>query len=338
MNFQNDRNDLISVVIPVYKIEKYIGSCLESIQKQTYENIEILVVNDGSPDKSAEIAHEYAKNDSRIKVIDKKNGGLSDARNVGIEKAKGNYILLVDGDDYIAENMIEKMYDAIKESKSDLCICSINIVDENGQCAEHENFKPLIEPGIYTKEQMFEKITDIPNWFYVVAWNKLYKREIFDKVKYPKGRIHEDEFVIHHIMDAVDQTICLEDRFYYYVQRNQSIMHADYSIKRMDVADAFLDRTDFFLNKHKITNAKKMFVRVRAKLIEGYIALNENSKMSKEDKERMMQLHKEYCKVYKKICKNGISFKERILLGSLKISYKLGIACSRNYWQTHVFK
>ncbi len=322
--------DLISVIIPVYNIEKYIAQCIESVQKQTYQNIEILVVNDGSPDRSAEIAEQYAINDKRIHIINKVNGGLSDARNIGIEQAKGKYIILVDGDDYVDSYMIEKMYNAMQESDSDLCICSVNVVDENHQMLE-EDRQATIQAGIYTKEQMLQKIITLPNWFYVVAWNKLYRREIFDKVKYPKGKVHEDEFVIHHIFENSSKIICIEDKLYYYVQREQSIMHNKFNIKHMDMVEAFLERIVFLLNLNNIDGACNMLKRVRYALIDGYLKLNKCG--STNDKNRIIQLHQQYRKVYYCIPKKSMSIKEKILFGMLNSSLRLASLCSSNYWR-----
>lgn len=332
MSIQREKEELISVIIPVYKVERYIGKCLESVQKQTYSNLEILVINDGSPDRSVEIVKEYAKTDSRIQIINKENGGLSDARNVGIEKAKGSYILLVDGDDYIDEKMIETMHMAMQSSESNLCLCGINIVDEKGNNVETDSFKAEIKSGMYTKCQMYEKITNIPNWFYVTAWNKLYKKEIFEKIKYPKGKIHEDEFVIHHIINSTNKIICLENKFYYYVQRDNSIMHTSYNINRLDSVEALLDRAEFFLNNNYKDYAIKLLKRARINFIIGYITLKKSSNDIKVHKNRLRQLHYEYCRVYKKILKQGIPKEENIRLWTFSLSIRIGIVCSKNFW------
>ncbi len=332
MNNQEENKDLISVIIPAYKIEQYIGDCLESVQNQTYRNLEILVVNDGSPDNSAKIAEQYAEKDDRIRVINKVNGGLSDARNTGIEQAKGKYIILIDGDDYVDVHMIEKMYQAMLISGSDLCLCGIHIVDDNRKPLEDAISQAAIQGGVYTRAQMYEKIITTPNWFYVVAWNKLYKREVFDKIKYPKGKLHEDEFVIHHILECSEKIICIEDKLYHYVQRGQSITHDTFNIKRMDVVEAFVDRADFFLNKQNPGGACRMLKRIRISLIDGYLALKKNG--NAEDKKRIRELHQGYRKVYRRIPKGCISVKEKILLGMLNVSLKLGVLCSGNYWHT----
>ena len=123
-------NPLISVIVAAYKIEQYLGTCIESIQKQTYSNLEIIIVNDGSPDHCHEIAASYAEKDKRIIVLDKENGGLSDARNAGLDIAKGEYIVIVDGDDSISPEMIQVMYDKLSEQQAVLCIFNIQVVDE----------------------------------------------------------------------------------------------------------------------------------------------------------------------------------------------------------------
>ena len=151
------KNDLISIIIPVYKVEKYLEKCIESVLKQTYTNLQIILVDDGSPDNCGKICDEYAKKDSRIEVIHKANGGLSDARNVGISKAKGRYIGFVDSDDYIKEDIRNK---------------------ENG-IREYSRLDIL-------KEVLLDK--NIQSY----AWNKLYEKELFDEIKYPIGKKYEE--------------------------------------------------------------------------------------------------------------------------------------------------
>ena len=212
-------DSLISVIVPIYKVEKYLKKCIESIQKQTYKNLEIILVDDGSPDKCGEICDEYAENDSRIIVIHKKNGGLSSARNAGIEIAKGDYIGFVDSDDYIEPYMYEKLLDAIEQNNSKLSVCAINYVFENGKkickskSSENRNF------------DFFEAIKEMNTYelFDMGAWSKLYKKDLFDDIRFPENKLSEDFFVMYKIFDKAQRISYVGIPCYNYLQRSESI-------------------------------------------------------------------------------------------------------------------
>ena len=170
--------DLISIIVPIYKVEKHLKKCIKSIVEQSYTNLEIILVDDGSPDNCGKICDEYAKKDCRIKVIHKKNGGLSDARNCGIDKSSGKYLMFVDSDDYIDKNICEKLINASKEYDCDIVMCNIYRVVNN---------KIYIEKEIsaLSKNEVLDGITVMKEFFknfsidLYVSWNKLYKRELF---------------------------------------------------------------------------------------------------------------------------------------------------------------
>ena len=212
-------DSLISVIVPIYKVEKYLKKCIESIQKQTYKNLEIILVDDGSPDKCGEICDEYAENDSRIIVIHKKNGGLSSARNAGIEIAKGDYIGFVDSDDYIEPYMYEKLLDAIEQNNSKLSVCAINYVFENGKkickskSSENRNF------------DFFEAIKEMNTYelFDMGAWSKLYKKDLFDDIRFPENKLSEDFFIMYKIFDKAQRISYVGIPCYNYLQRSESI-------------------------------------------------------------------------------------------------------------------
>lgn len=321
---------LISVIIPAYNIEKYLGICIESVQNQTYENLEIIVVIDGSTDNCKTISESYAKNDSRIHVISKENGGLSDARNVGIDFAKGDYIVLVDGDDYIEEDMIALMYQALVEEDGDMTICNIRVVDHEDKEIIGQVSNAKIRNEVLCQADMYERLSITPNWFYVVAWNKLYKREIFQSIRFPKGKVHEDEFVIHHTIAESDKIVCIDDKLYNYVQRESSITHDTYDIKRMDNVEAFIDRAEFFLNNNNSLWAYRMLKRIRISLIDGYLALKGHE--SNYDKERIKELYMQYRQIYQRIPKKSRSLKRRLQLTIFNQSFHMGVWTSGNYW------
>lgn len=248
-------NCLISIIVPVYNVSKYLEKCVQSLIVQEYKNIEIILVDDGSTDGSGELCDVLAKEDERIKVIHKQNGGLSSARNAGIKFCSGDYIGFVDSDDYIEPQMYSKLMCALKKNNADMVLCGFKCVDENGEVLEKIDG---VRTELLSQEDMFDRI-DTKNqkyWCYVIAWNKLYSRAIFDNVLFPEGRIHEDEFIIHHIISNCNLIVSLEDELYYYVQRKGSITATTFNAKRLDEVDAFLDRYFFYKNRKCNKRAK----------------------------------------------------------------------------------
>lgn len=236
--------ELISVIVPVYKVEQYLEKCVETIINQTYDNLEIILVDDGSPDDCPKLCDELAKKDKRIKVIHKQNGGLSDARNVGFEASKGKFVTFVDSDDYLNIHFIAELYKNITDKNADLSIVGYKEVVEN----EEVDTTTAETSGVlcFDNKNKFEQLFAKHRLNFVIAWGKLYKRELFDELRFPVGKINEDEFVTHHIIDKCKK-ICFENvPYYYYLQRANSITHAVFTEKNMNVFEALDDRLAFF--------------------------------------------------------------------------------------------
>ncbi len=233
---------LISVIVPIYKVENYLDKCIESIVAQTYKSLEIILVDDGSPDRCPEMCDEWAKRDSRIRVIHKKNGGLSDARNAGIDAASGDFISFIDSDDYIAPGTYERLTDAIESAGADMCIFGFQKVDENGSFIEEDS---EIRDELLSRDEAFSRINE---WPYVMSQTKLYNREIFSSLRFPVGKLHEDEFVIHRAVGECQRVVAVSDKLYYYFQRSDSIMGNFTDPKHLDGALAFLDRYEYHKN------------------------------------------------------------------------------------------
>ncbi len=238
-----DNMPLISIIVPVYKVEKYLAKCVDSIIVQTYENIEIILVDDGSPDKCPEICDKYAENDSRIKVLHKKNGGLSDARNEGIKIAKGEYIGFVDSDDYIHPQMYEKLYDAISDCDADVSICSCYRTDEN------DNIIPEYSPmknEIINSIQALSRLHQRGSNFYATACYKLYKHYIFDDIAFPVGKLNEDQGTVHLVFWKAKKIATISDRLYYHFKRSDSITQS-LSVRSYDEVEMFCWRLHFYM-------------------------------------------------------------------------------------------
>lgn len=283
---------MISVIIPVYNVEKYLVRCIESICGQTYRNLEIILVDDGSTDSSGDICDNYAQKDDRIHVIHKTNGGLSDARNTGLEMARGSYISFVDSDDYIAKNMYENLMECIKKYQTRMAVCGFWAVDDEGNLFEGKSSTALSD-GCYTNEKFMEMASYSEGWNFIVVWNKLYSRDIIDKIRFPVGKIHEDQYIFYDLVLACDNISVTAEKLYYYRQRNQSITNDIYSVKRLDEVEAILQQCKFF-ERNQNRNA---FIRTERRafmfLEEGLVKL-----LDEYSKQRVKEIVNEYRKIY----------------------------------------
>ena len=236
-------HDLISVIIPVYKVEKYLCRCVDSVLEQTYTNMEIILVDDGSPDNCPVMCDEYARQDSRVKVIHQENAGLSGARNAGIDMAQGQWLAFVDSDDYLAADFLERLYQACVDTGSSLSVCRWEYV-RGETIPEHGPG----ETRVYTGREMLANLYVPDGAYFVVAWNKLYRKELFEDIRYPLGRIHEDEATTYRIYDKVKKAAYVDRSLYGYFVTPVSITRG-FNPKRMDWVTAVAERLDFFEQK-----------------------------------------------------------------------------------------
>ena len=242
---------LVSVIVPVYNVEAYLEKCLRSIMNQSYENLEIIVVNDGTEDNSEEIILRLANVDSRIKYIKKVNGGLSSARNMGIDIASGRYISFVDSDDWVHQDFIKKLVEAIEKNEADISICNMQYVYSDGR---KKNRTPYID-----KNETVSNITALKDLFNgrkfkFHAQNKMYKSELFvdGSVRFPLGKIYEDVFTTYKLVYRASKISYINSYTYYYLQnRPGSILYTRFNTKRFDVLEA-LDDIQTFLKINNI--------------------------------------------------------------------------------------
>ena len=244
--------DKISIVVPVYNVEKYIERNLESLVNQTYKNIEIIVVNDGSPDNSQEVIDKFKKKYPKIKSYIKENGGLSDARNYGIAKATGKYIMFVDSDDYVEKNIVEALYNSIKENKSDIAICDIyDNYETSNRNDIYKNYIPKSFCDIYTdKLQLLNRFC---------AWNKLFNIELFkDKnMRFAKNKIYEDLRLIPKLYLKANKISYVNKPLYHYIIRDNSIMTSSNIQKNLDIISGFEDLISYFKKEKKYSEFKE---------------------------------------------------------------------------------
>ena len=285
---------LISVIVPVYKVEKYLNRCVKSIAEQSCRNLEIILVDDGSPDQCGEMCDAWAEKDQRIRVIHKRNGGLSDARNAGIRAAAGEYLIFVDSDDSIAPEMIERLYQAARSADVKMAICNVLCVDENGTLTGESNGIP-IRSECLSAEQVLPRFYQEKGIYYIVAWNKLYHRSLLSGDVFPVGKWHEDEFVAAQLIWKAGQVACIDYMGYYYVtQREGSIMSAGNDVRHLDALEALLIRYRFYQEIGQNELLHETRARVLKALEEYY--WNEPSNDSVYDA-RMKQIRQEYGKI-----------------------------------------
>ena len=226
--------ELISIIVPIYKVEAYLDKCIKSITDQTYSNLEIILVDDGSPDNCGAICDAWAEKDSRIRVIHKENGGLSDARNAGLAIAAGELIAFVDSDDYIEPEFIRKLYDAMIAHNADIAECSASYVDENGTVLRLRESANCAEMG---KTEALRRLV-LEDGIYQTVWNKLYRREVMENILFEVGKYHEDEFWTYRVFDRIEKLAVVEEPLYNYLQRSSSIIGIGYNIHRLDGLEA----------------------------------------------------------------------------------------------------
>ena len=236
----------VSVIVPVYNVEKYLDKCLKGLVNQTLKDIEIIVVNDGSPDNSQDIIDKYVKKYKNVKSYKKKNGGLSDARNYGLKKANGEYIAFVDSDDYVSNDMYKEMYNKAIAGNFDIVVCDLNYVYDEKivKCSSNVN-----EDTNDIKKIMLN--------IYPVAWNKIYKKDLFTKgVEFKKGIWFEDVEFLYRLLPHVNNIGVVKGEFYQYVQREGSITNTK-SKKLYDYIDNWNGVIDYYKDNNLYEDYKK---------------------------------------------------------------------------------
>lgn len=230
---------LISVIVPVYNVKAYLRECLDSILRQSYRTLEIIVVDDGSQDGCAELCDAYAAADSRIRVIHQSNGGLSAARNAGMDAATGAFWSFVDSDDAVSPNFIQNLYRACADTGSEIAMCRF--------CKEKERLDlPAAGTAVYTGYDMSLQLAQDASGAYGVTWNKLYRADLFSNIRFPDRKLHEDEFTTYKLFWKADHCAVLEQDLYYYRQRPDSIVNSAFSPRHLDAALAYRERAAFY--------------------------------------------------------------------------------------------
>ena len=235
---------LISVIVPVYNVESYLHRCVDSILAQTYPNIEVVLVDDGSPDRCGEICDDYAQKDSRVIVVHRKNGGLSAARNSGLEVSHGEYIGFVDSDDFIHPEMYEQLYNDITRFNTPLAFCHTDVIRHGKGDGKMYGPKSEVQSNTYVMRRALEESI----WW--SAWTKLYHRSLFDNIRYPEGKTNEDLPVTIRIFDRCNQIAINYNKLYYYCIRENSITTSRLNPRKFDIIDNASDVIDYLHDTH----------------------------------------------------------------------------------------
>lgn len=317
----------ISVIIPVYKVEKYLKRCVESVVNQTYKNIEIILVNDGSPDKCGEICDEYARIDSRIKVIHKENGGLSSARNSGLDIASGDYIMFVDSDDWISEVSLEQLNEYI-DMDYDIINFKFSFVKENSKelIETNNNIKDSYECDLIT---YIDKLFSGELNFFI--WNKLYKKNLFDEVRFPEGRNYEDLATIYKLYFNAKSIIVTDYTLYYYWLGNSNSITSNSTVKNM--RDYLLSTKEIYkvnknylqINKRDFSNVDTWYKMMIIQLLINYTkSTNKNDALKREILFELRNSKVRISAVYKqgKTIKYAL-YKSRLLIPIIKLKKSL---------------
>lgn len=299
----NGFNELISIIVPIYNVEKYLGRCVDSLINQTYTNIEIILVDDGSPDNCPQLCDELAKTDDRIVVLHKPNGGLSDARNAGIAVAKGDFIGFVDSDDYISTDMYERLYSYISKTDADIAMCRYRRFSGE-KCTDLTDSST----GKYIELSTSDTLTNMYGMegeIYTVAWNKLYKRSAIGDIRYPVKKLNEDEFTTYKFMANAKKIVFTDDVLYYYFYNNNSITTNKNYLSNHDIYEALDERNKYLENKG-FSNIEPLTQKLYLDRI-----VTRSRNLYKSDKNAALELHKIYVDRYNKV-KNmvpGIGYK-----------------------------
>ena len=316
----------VSIIVPVYNVSEYLDRCLKSLTEQTYRDIEIIAVDDGSSDDSGAKCDAWARTDSRIKVIHQINKGLSGARNSGLDIATGDYLLFVDSDDYVDADYVKKLYDSVIGCKSDIAICNYLFVNEFCTEIANDNYSRYTsDTSLDATDALLLFENKSYRTFFDVVWNKLFRRELFDGVRFPEGvSIVEDITVMPILYHRAGKVSVIPDRLYYYVYRDESLSHTKRSLQE-DLA-VRIPMMEQRLNYYKEWGIKELSLLHITHMYSMYTQRSVNSS------ERLKELQKEFRSIYHKgNYSKYISLSRRVkfALGAVSLRLYNRIAASR---------
>lgn len=289
-------NKLVSIIVPVYNVAAYLNECLDSLIYQTYQNIEIILVDDGSTDNSYEICKEYANLDNRIHLIKKVNGGAASARNLALDNISGDYICFVDSDDYVELNYVQRLVEELEKNDSDITICSYSNLDK----IKSTKYEYEINQKLFTDEEYIERF--LSDWTCALIWNKIFKREVIGDIRFPTGHKIDDEFFTYQCIMNCKSIYFFNESLYIYRLRKSSVMND--SNKEMILKDRLQYLTGRYDNV--VTRYPNLKVKYLENLMDNFLTI----KRSINDK----ALYKSYFNKYlKKIMLSNVKLKLKVI-------------------------
>ena len=300
-------NELISVIIPVYNVEKFLPYSLDRVINQTYKNLEIILINDGSTDNSKAICKQYEEKDNRIKLINQKNQGAAVARNTGLDNASGKYIGFVDSDDVISLEFYTGLYKLLKETDSDISECASVQISEDDLFNKNYKFDNIDNIDFITTNSLgaLNRINSEEIYITgksIVVWNKLYKRQLFNDIRFPIGKKYEDDLTTYKIFNKINKLASTEKVLYNYVQRKNSLMHKEFSMDRLEALEVFDNYEHFF----KEYNNRYLYVKCLVRYLRIlYTILEELYNSQYKEKEKVKNIiEKKFKEIYNKLENN----------------------------------
>ena len=306
------KEDKVSIIVPVYNVQSYLLRCLNSLKRQYYKNIEIIIIDDGSTDESGKICDEFAKKEKRATVFHKKNGGLSDARNYGLAKSKGKLIAFVDSDDYVEDDYVDKLVNALKRDESDIAVCG------------YDRMRPKNEvvSGFEATRYCLIRQNNID----IVAWNKLYKKELFDdnKVLFPKGEKHEDLLTMYKIISRANKVSYLGDTLYHYEERDGSITKSEDNIEKLKARErAAREAINYFSEDEELVAvARVSLLLAKYAYIDAALSGKIGEKYYKENREWIKEQADDYNR-------------NKFLTKKLKIYNNMNLVCNGSFYRLY---
>ena len=275
-------DNLVSIVIPVYNVEKYIRECLDSVINQTYTNLQIILVDDGSTDNSGNVCDEYAEKDNRITVIHQKNAGAGAAKNTGLDLVKGENLSIIDSDDYLELDMYETMINIMNSHNVDVVQCLFRSIFVDGQICSDNIEVGKKSSSVYLKEYIYD-------WKYALFWNKLYKTTLLKDIRFPVGRKIDDEFFTYKVISNGNSVYVCDKIFYNYRMRKSSVMNNNNQDRLInDRIDCFVERYKF-IKENRPNLAKKFYEHLSDVLL--YYKSQANSEELKQKLDKLIEIY-----------------------------------------------
>ncbi len=288
---------LISIIIPVYQVEKYLDKCLDSVVNQTYTNLEIILVDDGSPDNCPDMCDAWMSRDPRINVIHQPNGGLSRARNAGLKIAIGEFIGFVDSDDWIEADMFELLISAIMETDADIAVCRYQPESEDSKVINKVAISS--EKKLYLNEEALRLIIMEGSFIGTVVWNKLYRKSILENIRFHEGKIHEDNLWTPQIVGNSKLIVCIENSLYHYVIRKDSLSHdAGLKLKRIYDEHEMIEKRLEYVREHYPALEKYVILKLQNFCCREYLDIALNYSFLDENGDVRQELH-QYFRQYR---------------------------------------